>query len=31
MIKAIVVDMDGVLCDYRIERRLALSTTMSRS
>lgn len=23
MIKAIVFDMDGVLCDYRIERRLA--------
>ena len=24
VIKAVVFDMDGVLCDYRIDRRLAL-------
>ena len=29
MIKAIVFDMDGVLCDYRIERRLALLASWS--
>ena len=29
MIKAIVFDMDGVLCEYRIERRLALLASWS--
>lgn len=31
MIKAIVFDMDGVLCEYRIERRLALLASWSGS
>ena len=30
VIKAIVFDMDGVLCDYRIDRRLALLAEWSR-
>jgi len=29
LIKAVVFDMDGVLCDYRIERRLALLASWS--
>ena len=29
LIKAVVFDMDGVLCDYRIERRLALLAAWS--
>jgi HAD superfamily hydrolase (TIGR01509 family) len=29
VIKAVVFDMDGVLCDYRIERRLALLAAWS--
>jgi putative hydrolase of the HAD superfamily len=29
MIKAVVFDMDGVLCEYRVERRLALLASWS--